>query len=82
MRSPPAQHPKSEKAELLTMHNWLYHHVPISKNIDGIIKKLTEGIWSVKQYSRLTELIDARAKFLGIWTDCPVGMDVSSNSVI
>lgn len=79
MISESANNPKTEKAELLTMHNWLYHHVPISKNIDGIIEKLTEGVWSVELYSKLTELIDARAKFLGIWTDCPTNVALKYN---
>ena len=59
------------KSTLLTIHNWLYHHIPIAKNTDEIVKDLIKGVWTTKQYLKLSELIDNRAKTLGIWTDCP-----------
>lgn len=72
------------KSTLLSIHNWLYHHIPISKNTDDIVKDLVKGIWTTKQYQKLSELIDNRAKILGIWTDCPskIVLDEKSNPTL
>ena len=59
--------PDSERSELLKIHDWLFYHVPISKNTDNIIKSLLDGKWTAQHYIKLTKLIYERAKFFGIW---------------
>ena len=66
---------------LLTIHKWLFFHVPPSTNLDEIYRTLNENSeWSVKEYFKLTSFIEERAKILEKWGDCPSSIAIKNDT--